>query len=66
MLSIKKYILLPLILIGALNWGLVGLLNFDLVIAIFGAGSFLSRVVYIFVGAAALLYIIMQFNRSDD
>jgi uncharacterized protein len=47
-------ITLLLIIIGGLNWGLVGLLGFDLVAAIFGAGSALSRIVYILVGLSAL------------
>ena len=40
-------IALILVIVGGLNWGLVGLFNFDLVAAIFGAGSTLSRIVYI-------------------
>jgi uncharacterized membrane protein YuzA (DUF378 family) len=42
-----------LIIIGGLNWGLVGLFKFDLVASIFGELSFLSRIVYILVGLAA-------------
>ena len=42
-----------LLLIGALNWGLVGLFGFDLVAAIFGQMSVLSRLVYAIVGLAA-------------
>ena len=45
---------LLLVIVGGLNWGLVGLLEFDLVAAIFGAGSALSRIVYILVGLSAL------------
>ena len=45
---------LLLVIVGGLNWGLVGLLNFDLVATIFGAGSILSRVVYVLVGVSAL------------
>lgn len=45
---------LLLVIVGGLNWGLVGLLNFDLVATIFGAGSVLSRVVYVLVGVSAL------------
>jgi uncharacterized membrane protein YuzA (DUF378 family) len=41
---------LILVIVGGLNWGLVGLLNFDLVAALFGAGSTLSRLVYMLVG----------------
>ncbi len=43
-----------LVIVGALNWGLVGLFNFDLVATIFGDMSFLSRVVYSLVGIAAV------------
>ena len=43
-----------LLLIGALNWGLVGLFGFDLVAAIFGQMTLLSRIVYALVGFAAL------------
>ena len=43
-----------LVVIGGLNWGLVGIFQFDLVAALFGAGSTLSRVVYALVGVAAL------------
>ena len=43
-----------LLLIGALNWGLLGLFGFDLVAAIFGSMSVVSRLVYALVGAAAL------------
>jgi len=45
---------LVLIIVGGLNWGLVGLFNFDLVATIFGAGSILARVVYVLVGVSAL------------
>lgn len=43
-----------LLLIGALNWGLVGFFGFDLVAAIFGNMTVLSRIVYALVGLAAL------------
>jgi uncharacterized protein len=45
-------ITLILLVVGGLNWGLVGLLNFDLVAAIFGSGSILSRLTYIAVAAS--------------
>lgn len=44
---------ITLVIIGGLNWGLVGLFDFDLVAAIFGAGSLLSRLVYILVALSA-------------
>jgi uncharacterized membrane protein YuzA (DUF378 family) len=44
-----------LLVVGGLNWGLVGLFQFDLVAAIFGGQeSVLSRIVYILVGACAV------------
>jgi len=46
---------LSLIIVGAVNWGLVGLFQFDLVAALFGGqDAFLSRVVYVLVGASGL------------
>ncbi|NTU69522.1 DUF378 domain-containing protein [bacterium] len=42
------------VIIGALNWGLVGLLNFDLVSSIFGQMTFLARSIYVIVGMAAV------------
>ena len=50
-----------LVVVGALNWGLVGFANFDLVAGIFGAGSILSRAVYALVGIAGL-YQAIQFR----
>jgi uncharacterized membrane protein YuzA (DUF378 family) len=47
-----------LLIVGGLNWGLVGLFGFDLVAAIFGEMSLLSRIVYTLVGASALWQII--------
>lgn len=41
-----------LVVVGALNWGLVGLLNLNVVETILGAGSILTKVVYIVVGLA--------------
>ncbi len=45
---------LALVIVGGVNWGLVGLFGFDLVATIFGAGSILSRLVYVVVGLSAL------------
>lgn len=52
--DIIYWIALVLVIVGGLNWGLVGAFNFDLVAAIFGVMSTLSRIVYILVGLAAL------------
>jgi len=47
-------IVLILVIVGGLNWGLVGVADFDLVAAIFGDMSTISRVVYTLVGIAAI------------
>ena len=49
---------LVLLIVGGLNWGLVGLAGFDLVATIFGEMSLLSRVVYGLVGLSALYQIV--------
>ena len=46
-----------LIVVGALNWGLVGFFQFDLVAAVFGKKTAASRVVYALVGIAALIHV---------
>ena len=47
-----------LLVFGGLNWGLIGLFNFDLVAVICGEMSILSRIVYVIVGFAALYDIV--------
>jgi len=53
-MTIINKITLLLLIVGGLNWGLVGLFDFDLVAALFGEMSPLSRIVYSLVGASAL------------
>ena len=43
-----------LVVVGAINWGLVGVANFDLVAALFGPGSALARLIYTVVGSAGV------------
>ena len=52
-----------LLIVGGLNWGLVGAFDFDLVAAIFGPGSALSKIVYILVGISAI-YQLLPFARA--
>jgi uncharacterized protein len=49
---------IALVVVGALNWGLVGLFSFDLVAAIFGELSILSRIVYVLVAFAGVYLLI--------
>lgn len=53
---------LILVIIGGINWGLVGIANFNLVDAIFGAGSAPSHIIYAIVGICAL-YQLVPFAR---
>lgn len=50
-------ICLGLTILGAINWGLVGLFNFNLVEAIFGVDALLTKVIYSFVGLAGIINI---------
>lgn len=52
--TILDYIVLVLIIIGALNWGLIGLFNFNLVQVIFGSVPILVRIIYGIVGLSGL------------
>lgn len=53
-----------LLIVGGLNWGLVGLAQFDLVAAIFGPASLLSNTVYTLVGASALFQAVRLMNPT--
>ena len=54
------WISLVLMVIGGLNWGLVGAMDLDLVAALLGPGSMPSRIVYMLVGLAALYGLILM------
>ena len=56
-MKILYYIALTLVIIGALNWLLIGLFSFDLVATLFGEMSMLSRIVYSLVGISGLISI---------
>jgi uncharacterized membrane protein YuzA (DUF378 family) len=60
--GILATIALALLIIGGLNWALVGLFEFDLVATLFGPMSIVSRIVYVLVGLAAL-YALTLFPR---
>lgn len=64
-MNVINKITLLLLIVGGLNWGLVGLFGFDLVAALFGEMSLLSRIVYVLVGASALWQIV-PLVRADE
>lgn len=59
------YTALVISVIGAINWGLVGLFRFDLVAWIFGNMSWLSRIIYVIVGICGL-YLLSFFGRVGN
>ena len=52
-------------IIGALNWGLIGLFDFNLVTMLFQEGSFLTKLIYIIVGICGLINIVILFKHLD-
>ena len=58
-------IALTISIIGAINWGLIGLFRFDLVAFIFGDMSLISRIVYVLVGICGL-YLLTFYMRLGD
>ena len=64
-MKIIDKIALALVIIGAINWGLVGIFNFNLVATIFGMMSILSRIIYILVGISGLWTIRLLFVDYD-
>ena len=56
-MEMTQKILLVITIIGAINWGLIGVLDFDLVAMIFGTGTFFTRVIYTLVAICGLVNI---------
>jgi uncharacterized protein len=66
-MKILQIIALTLTIIGALNWGLIGLFDFDLVASLFGgADSALSKLIYTLVGIAGIINISLLFHLFDE
>jgi len=64
-MGIGQWIVLILVVVGGLNWGLVGLFGFDLVAAIFGEMTIISRIVYSLVGISAVLMLVMAMSKKE-
>ncbi len=65
MQTLQKICLL-LTIIGAINWGLIGIFDFNLVATIFGDATTLSRIIYSLVGIAGLVNIYLLFYDFKD
>lgn len=61
-MNILDWLAIVLLIVGGLNWGLVGIFNFDLVAWLFGDMSIVSRIVYGLVGASALYSVYSLFK----
>lgn len=59
------YTILLIVIIGAVNWGLIGFFKFDLVAFLFGNMAWLSRIIYAIVGLAGL-YVVSMFGRVSS
>ena len=67
MMNVINKIALILVIIGALNWGLIGLFSFDLVAWISGgAATVLARIIYTIVAVAGIWSISMLFMNTDE
>ncbi len=66
-MEVLKRVALTLLIIGGINWGLIGFFQFDLVAAIFGGQeAALSRLVYALVGLSALYCITLLFEPMEE
>ena len=64
-MKIVNYIALIIGIVGAVNWGLIGLSDFNLVTFLFGTGSMLTRLVYVLVGISGI-YMLSFFPKLSD
>lgn len=65
-MNIIQKIALTFTIIGAINWGLVGIFDFNLVDYIFGVQSVMSRIIYIVVAISGLINIVLYFVDLDN
>ena len=65
-MNIVQKTALVLTIVGALNWGLIGLFNFDLVASIFGSMTIVTRTIYTLVGIAGLVNVMLFFVNLDE
>ena len=63
-MNVVDYIAWVLVVVGGLNWGLVGAFDYNLVDSLLGAGTMLAKVVYILVGLAALYMVASLLMKS--
>ena len=64
--NVLKYIAFTLVFIGALNWGLIGAFNFNLVSFLFGEMTLITRIIYGLVGISAIISLIAAFMCMNE
>ena len=64
-MKIIDKIALALVIIGAINWGLIGLFDFNLVETLFGADNVITKIVYVLVGISGIIDISLLFNDYE-
>ena len=65
-MELIQKIALSITIIGAINWGLIGFFNFNLVESLFGSIEMLPRIIYSLVGICGLINIGILFNRIES
>jgi uncharacterized membrane protein YuzA (DUF378 family) len=65
-MSALDYIVMALLIIGGLNWGMVGLFDIDVVASIFGSATPVTRLIYTLVGIAALYSIYLSAKMASS
>lgn len=64
-MEMTQKILLIITIVGAINWGLIGIMDFDLVAFLFGSMSLFTRVIYTLVGICGLINIGILMSHID-
>jgi uncharacterized protein len=60
-----EWIATLLLVVGGINWGMIGLFNFDMVAFLFGQQSILSRIIYVVIGIGALYWLYITAKVSE-
>lgn len=64
-MNILKKLILIVMIIGSINWGLIGLFDLNLVTSIFGIDTIGTKIVYVLVGISGIIGISFLFNDND-
>ena len=64
--NLEELFLLVLTIVGAINWGLVGLFDMNLVSSLFGSATFITRIIYTLIAIAGVINIGILFNHLEE